>query len=281
MTRIGWKKKIRLVISHCDKPLDWIYDKFVKTRWDQARVKSITVFNKCGNPVVGAPDHGHLTILDLPNVGRCDHSYAYWMAHIMPKIDTDEDENTIVFFMKDNSYQMRTWRNFNNMMSLAYTNGFSCAMNGVLSRGGRELSVFHDYEKLAKFQRHGHFREGNMFKGEREEKGVNKNFKSSYDNLGDYVDKLKLPIQKKYIPVCFGGAFAVTLASIRKHDPSVYSKIEKSLSRQDNLEEGHFSERVWAAILTKPLSESVRLIVHIASHNYFVYLCRIYIFIFT
>ena len=129
MKAVVTKKQYRLVISHCDKPLDWIYEKFIRTRSDQSKISSITVYSKCGNPVEGAPDHNNLKIVRLPNVGRCDHSYAHWMAGEFQYTSSEEDAETVVIFMKDNGYQLNYWRPFISLIGLTYVNGFACAQS--------------------------------------------------------------------------------------------------------------------------------------------------------
>ena len=56
-------------------------------------------------------------------------------------------------------------------------------------------------------------------------------------------------------PVCYGGNFVAMASSIRAVPMSVWSRAENSLSRENNLEEGHYMERTWAGLLTPRLSE--------------------------
>ena len=64
-----------------------------------ANVASIHVISKCGREVEGAP-MGATTVV-LPNIGRCDHTYAYFITTIFPSYL--KDDNSIVVFMKDTS----------------------------------------------------------------------------------------------------------------------------------------------------------------------------------
>jgi len=61
--------KVHIVVSHCMNDLDWLGDYLKGTV-----VASIHVISKCGHPVRCAPEA--TTIEVLPNVGRCDHTYA-------------------------------------------------------------------------------------------------------------------------------------------------------------------------------------------------------------
>ena len=38
----------------------------------------------------------------------------------------------------------------------------------------------------------------------------------------------------------------------------IWLSLERSLSRGDNIEEGHFAERTWAGLLHRPLNDSER-----------------------
>lgn len=57
------------MISHCDGDLHWLKDYTAGFT-----IATVTVMSKCGQAVVGAPLKAK--IQTLPNVGRCDHSYA-------------------------------------------------------------------------------------------------------------------------------------------------------------------------------------------------------------
>ena len=49
---------------------------------------NITVISKCGLPV-DVPSRS-VEVVRLPNKGRCDHSYAYWIANMMDLGGYDE-----------------------------------------------------------------------------------------------------------------------------------------------------------------------------------------------
>ena len=78
-------------------------------------------------------------------------------------------------------------------------------------------------------------------------------FKSTHRNLGEWAKSVPFVLNAEIVPVCYGGSFAATTVSITKHPKLVWQQITKSLSRGNNIEEGHFAERSWAALLSKPL----------------------------
>jgi len=81
-------------------------------------------------------------------------------------------------------------------------------------------------------------------------------FSSVYPDLGTWTDSLEIPILQSLTPVCYGGVFAASMHNYTSDRVSVWTRIEENLSRGDNIEEGHFCERIWAGLLSKPLQES-------------------------
>ena len=71
---------------------------------------SIHVISKCGNKMEGAPKNAQIQV--LPNVGRCDHTYAYYITRVLPKMVTPGDDNAIVvvflsYYGENSSIQTR------------------------------------------------------------------------------------------------------------------------------------------------------------------------------
>jgi hypothetical protein len=52
-----------------------------------------------------------------------------------------------------------------------------------------------------------------------------------------------------------GGIFAASVKNIKKRKMEVWRAAERSLSRGDNIQEGHYMERTWAVLLASPLEE--------------------------
>ena len=274
---VDWSayEKIHIVVAHCDKDLSWL-NQFTRGRIRGLKksIETITVFSKCGNKVTGVPKYSK--VINLPNVGRCDHTYAHWMAQYSDDVNNFH-ENDVIFFIKDNPYQTRNghWRMFNEMLGQAITNGFSCALRANYMIQLRELdpSVFH-YWNLVKtfnykttYQRQGGQElQSNPFGSWGVELnikdqahvepqiGSSNKFASEYLNLESWRDAMGINPPKTFMPVCYGGVFATTIKRIRI-EADLWPRIEKSLSRTDNLEEGHFAERSWASALMKPLSD--------------------------
>lgn len=239
--------KFEIVVSHCDKPLHWL-QVFVQGH----SIDSITIYSKCGNPVEGAPTGSK--IITLPNIGRCDHTYASWMAQ-MPPVSTDIGNDTrydVVLFIKDNDHRSQLWDlwSIEDMFRITSSNGFACAESvlpapGEIGFEGVSISIYHNVTRWREFTNGGYAREEN--------RDSIHDFKSRYKNLGAWADELELPVPYPFVPVCYGGIFMTTKNQIAKKSKAMWKSLEKSLSREDNIEEGHFAERSWSMLLSKPL----------------------------
>ena len=119
------------------------------------------------------------------------------------------------------------------MIKIAFYNGFACGQE----HKGNEF-VYHHTNTLRKFalgRWHG------------------MDIKSKYNNLGAYHDDIGISLPRPYSPVCYSGNFAAKASAIYSKR-NIWDKLEQSLTRNDNIEEGHFAERSFAGILTKPMS---------------------------
>ena len=142
-----------------------------------------------------------------------------------------------------NNKRLEEYRSLETMVRLASSsNGFGC-----YGSPPKHASAYHDTTKLSQFR---------IGRYKRLSKGYSPNgnltFKSSYFNLGAYWLAINLTLQE-LVPVCYGGIFAASVENIYKQDMNMYKKIQESLTRGDNIEEGHFVERSWAPILSNPL----------------------------
>lgn len=72
-----------------------------------------------------------------------------------------------------------------------------------------------------------------------------------YHNLMTYRDAIGLKMTNSTtVPVCYGGVFAIKEEQILHQTETSWQNLENALTREDNLVEGHFTERMWAAILS-------------------------------
>lgn len=244
------RKTIHIVVSHCENDLSWI------SNFSQDfNVESVHIFTKCGNSVQGAPPMAKL--VRLPNVGRCDHSFVtYITSYLEGEVSHNSNyEDHIVFFLKDdmsdrNEHQHGKWNDFLFMIRVASSsNGFSCGITQGTA-GGFDLSSYHDTEMLLSFSRDGYESFHHRYNSDSAQ------FKSSFSNLGDfyrYITEGDVTGLPQISQVCYGGVFATKVSNIVKVKMSIWRSAEHALSRGNNIEEGHFMERLWAVLLSKHL----------------------------
>jgi hypothetical protein len=243
---------VSLVISHCDVAIDWIPG-YID---DKYKVQDITVYSKCNKPVEGIDKLKSVTmpkIIRLPNVGRCDHSYAHWIKEHYQSIDRKRDGDDIVFFFKDNNYHRESYRPFDEVFTLTSELGFSCALKPIWCdcpegnfqcKPNSGLSLHNRTELEAFEMRHRHIRL------DRDYGNVDKFVSDVYPNLKTWKDSMGLvTVDSKTTPVCYGGVFAVKKERLLDQSNDSWNNMEKSLTREDNLVEGHYAERMWASIL--------------------------------
>lgn len=240
---------VELVISHCDSEIWWIFNEYTIG----VTVTKATVYSKCGKPVDGPSEK--YTVVELPNVGRCDHSYAHWMEENVGSV-AGPTVSELVVFMKDKDNKYRELNNARrrsliHMGTLAAELGFACGEFSVRPISGPNSfpSSYHHFDTLKKFQLSSYGRENTVAI---EDSG----FKSSHANLGEWIEQLGFQVlPEEVVQVCYGGVFVTTREQIGKHKPEEFQAIKISLSRGDNIEENHFCERVWGSMLGKPLGE--------------------------
>lgn len=156
-------------------------------------ISSIHIISKCAGRIKGAPSKAVKVILP-DNVGRNDHSFAYYITTLLPGLvgdndDKEEEDDSVVLFLKDGMvddiHQGRDNEvqkvDLKLLINTAMTNGFGCAL--VPYDG--TVSVYHNKTILEEFAMR------NYTKGHLDYKiqdGVE--FGSSYRNLGDYYSSL-------------------------------------------------------------------------------------------
>ncbi len=205
------------------------------------------IFTKCEQEISGAPKGAQ--IIKLRNVGRCDHTYAHWLNNYFPtEPNAINATDQVVVFMRDTNFQIGE-RTFGDMLSLAVLNGLGCMKKDWIP------SVINRYDVLRQMTVDVPVYSRNT--GERGHAVEVPFHNETFQNLGDWVDKLQISSiisTQNLVSVCCGAFFAVTNAQIAKQPKIVWKAIEESLSRGDNLVEGHYAERLWACLLSKPLS---------------------------
>lgn len=257
---------ISLVISHCDKPVDWIPEYIT----DKYAIKDITIYSKCEKEVEGIDvlsSLGPVETIRLPNVGRCDHSYAYWIMNHYKSIQNSlwiennyksiqnhNEGNDIVLFMKDNNYDQAMYRSFDEIFSATSSVGFGCGLKPIwcdCPEGWHQCEendglMLHNQTVFNTFtMNHRHVRIDR-------DNGETDTFTNpQYPDITSWKNAMGLVTpDSETVPVCYGGVFATKKEQLLKQSMDAWTNVEKSLTREDNLVEGHYSERMWGPVLS-------------------------------
>ena len=233
---------VHVVVSHCKHNLGWINRSI-----SLLHVKKITIISKCGQQIVGAPSPAEVRV--LPNVGRCDHSYVYYILH---ELNATEG---VVLFMKDTNHihNLRDSKGLGVnvrkpfLWMIQESSGpsqFACRQYADPTVGMANEVI---YKYLLKFN----FSTYNM--------SLHRKYNytslqtepfSMYPTMNSWIDALGMKLQQPITQVCYGGVFAVNVKRLLDIDRTVWEKLERSLSRGDNILEGHYMERAWAGMLS-------------------------------
>ena len=248
---------ITIVISHCDSVMYWI-PKYIR---DGYNIRQIIIYSKCGKEVKGLQNLmklGPTSIVNLPNVGRCDHTYAYFINEHFNDVKKGKNLDDMIIFMKDNNHDNEYWYKFDKVFTRAFQSGFGCVKKPQCDcsfkcrkKGPHSPSMMHDREYLLNFSLNGY---------KRLERDENSQFlNESYMSLREWNDSMGIKFPKTTsMPVCYLGLFAIKKRQILNQSKETWQSITDSLSRANNIIEGHYAERMWAAILSDNSEEIAR-----------------------
>ena len=259
-------KNVHLVVSHCENSLLSVMNFANESQNENIRV---TVISKCGNEIKGLTNSVKISnTLRVPNVGGCDHSFAHFLniysrEGLSSLLLTTSD---VIVFLKDTDrsvssiHQPAVYRSLNEMLRIVSKEGFACGMEPTAhpwyASGPSLVSAYHVTSILQTFDLGEYSRWNSVVVN-----GNTKNdkFRSKFRNLGDFHRYLQMSISDDVVQVCYGGSFAVSVKNIQRIPNSLWGRLEHVLSRGDNIEEGHFAERTWAALLATPLTNSLHI----------------------
>ena len=255
---------VEVVIAHCKHSLDFLDDLRGDIVSAGLHLKLIMIVAKCGETAAlralrNTASHellGVLKVVQPSNVGRCDHS---WATHIARNYHTLASR---LIMIKDSWADHNLFERLNGSALVAATaSGFACAYGNLqcklrdsTCKLGKDEHLWHSAAELLSF------RISNYQKPwDQSNHSITSDFPARYRPLGNWLHSLQLPrdVEKRgYLPVCYGGGFVATRSSVHRVPEMAWERIVESLSRGDNVEESHYMERMWAALLTPPLTPS-------------------------
>mmetsp|Transcript_861 Transcript_861/g.1341 ORF Transcript_861/g.1341 Transcript_861/m.1341 type:complete len:442 (-) Transcript_861:201-1526(-) len=243
------KINISIVVSHCEENIKWIANYVGK----EYVVKDITIYSKCDKNVRGLKElealSSTINVIKLPNVGRCDHTYANWIQEHYASIAKETDGNDIVMFLKDHARYRRKYLPIDLLFSQTTRSGFACVTKPICDCDKKCLNGFHVPTMQHKRDYLLDFSLNEYKRVDRDENSVF--LSDEYKSLKKWNEKMGFVIpQSETMPVCYGGIFAAQKKQVLNQSEESWKKMEMSLSRADNIIEGHYAERMWASLLS-------------------------------
>lgn len=221
------EKKVNIVVSRYNEELDFLFLPPFSS------YEKITCYNKgVRDPISGYPPN--CEVIDLPNVGRCDHTYLH---HIISNYDNLDDITiflpasctygnkihlTKYVFDRVNRFKTTVLTHKRPIDYLYFTRGFY--LNSYQASAGENKSLNPESELL---------------------KSPLRPFGKWYDH--NFPERKGKPL--KYM--CYTGIFAVSKEDILKNPIEKYKQLISYLDTHSNPEVGHYMERSWGALFYK------------------------------
>jgi len=230
---------IDIVITRYNEHLDWIrYLPFEK-------IRNIYIYNKGINDYIfknyipGDDLYYKFIIKKLPNIGRIDHTLAY---HILETWECPADvlvslPGSIMMCKQKGAYLSKIVKNI-EFIKTKYQGFYSPRLRTVPPTFNYSISDF-QATGLRNFN-------GNPF------------IKSEYPDFQTWKNKLIDTNPIKFVAA--RTMFVVCKENINYHEKEMYYRILESTSVGDNIENGHFAERIWAHLF-KPLGDSEEFVI--------------------
>ena len=250
---------VGVVVAYCGGDLSWLTDYAKELATWALVMPTVTIYSKCAKEstaraLFNASDFLSPTIISLPNTGRNDHTYAH---HMSTHYHSLQD---VMIFVKDtynpNHPQRRDFgelvRDFDHGRAVEsvygelVSLGFACLYSPWQVAPNRLHSAWHSWKNLRGFHL--------------SEYGGNGDFQSAIHPLGPWFDHIlngtvgAVEPPGQLWPVCYGGNFAASRERIQAVPEALWNRIRLALTRAENIEEGHFLERIWAGLLNPRLS---------------------------
>jgi len=215
--------KTVIVLTRYNENIDWL-------RYIINFVDHIFIYNKGENEnffkIFNLNDNIHkITIQRLPNVGRIDHTLVYFILEHWDNLpEKIVNLPGSVMMCKSKGYYLSAITKKLKTVKEKYKGFYSPRFHIVSSNYNYTIN---DYKA-----------EGFCNKND------NPFIKSEYPDLQTWKKSIIDNIDIKY--VAMRGMFVVCRDNIKHIDKSIYENLRASLSIGDNIENGHFAERIWA-----------------------------------
>jgi hypothetical protein len=211
---------ISCILTRYNETIDWI-------EYIMNEIDFFYIYNKGDNDILFKhynPPPEKIKIIKLPNVGRIDHTIVY---HILENWESLDD--TIVSL--PGSVLMCK-------MKGAYLSAIKKNIKRISNFGGYYSPRFHKVGPQFNYSIDYYRAEGPCNHND------NPFIKSEYQDFQEW--KKAIIDERPMHYVSMRGMFVVNKENILHISKTIYENLLKSLSVGDNIENGHFAERIWA-----------------------------------
>ena len=219
--------KVVCVLTRYNEYIDWIQSilKYVDFIYIYNKGENENYF-KTFTPL--PEDLQKIKFETLPNIGRIDHAIAY---HITTNWENLDDiivslPGSVLMCPRKGAYLNQIIRNIKN------TTNFKQKYNGFYAPRFRKVPECYNYN-IDNYQAEGACNRNN-----------NPFIKSEYTNFQTWKNAIIDTHPIKYLAM--RGIFIVCKENIKHISKDIYDRLIVSLSVGDNIENGHFTERIWA-----------------------------------
>jgi len=229
--------KIECVITRYNENIDWI--PYIKDQVDH-----ITVYNKGNNDLLFKdyipPQEllDRMTVIKLDNVGRIDHSIAYYITENWGKL------NEVMVFLPA------------SILMCQRKGDYLAAIKSTIKRVKTHFRGFFAPRFFKVGPKFNYNIDNYMAEGKCN-KNDNKFIKSEFRDFQQW--KLALIDNRPMHYVCMRGMFVVAKENVEYINKNIYLNLLKSLSVGDNIENGHFAERIWAHLFRQYAFDKLEL----------------------
>ena len=225
---------VQFVVARYNEDLSWLHALgYTKTSPLCGCTHNIVIYNK-GRPLTrqekDALPRSVTAIIDLPNVGRCDHTYLY---HITSRWNQLAG---VTVFLPGSASDAHKWEKTERVIRQSC---MGCASVLDASRVGDVRTVLGDFQL-------DEWTATNV-----QNKKLNSESSlapAAQRPFGAWLDA-RLP-GVKADSVTFLGIFAVSRQDIRRRPLALYQQLLSDLGQHSNPEAGHYQERTWYALFT-------------------------------
>ena len=253
-----------IVLAYCTKSIEWLGDAVRGLHEKGANVTHVHIVSKCGSTPNTTSLSGLaglvINVTTRRNVGRNDETFTRFL------VDRYETLPTSLFFLKCSTgrqikeLQSKLHISIGHWLanSLATSSvGFACHLFGSIESAG----LYHVANKADSFLNHKFIVAHEQNPAAAKALG---NFKATWRPLGNFTRHFLSPntlqhldaVQHPVRRVCYGGSFATSGRNVLRIPRGDWSALSTALLRGDNIEEGHYVERLWAALLSPPVDAS-------------------------